>query len=179
MEYSRAVKFSRKVQKKAYGAYQRKVKSKLNMMDSGDGNFWSVAKEIGGLEGSKGQAAPDADDLADHFAEKMSNGKDVEAGDYEPKSPLQIPLSSFKVRFKTVEKVLEKMIMNPNKSANGIPPRFWKECYKFAYSKCFQTIQVHSQESSMGVSLEAREDHCCSQERVSKTAEKLQTDTST
>jgi hypothetical protein len=108
VEYSRAVKFSRKVQKKAYGAYQRKIKSKLNTMSTGDGNFWSMVKEMGGLESSKGQATPSAEDLADHFAEKMSNGKDVEDDDYVPKRALPIPLSSFEVCFKTVEKVLKE-----------------------------------------------------------------------
>ena len=61
-KYKTAVKFNRKAQKKAYGAYQRKIKSKLNRMPCSDGAFWKLAKEIGGLEPSRSEAAPSAQD---------------------------------------------------------------------------------------------------------------------
>ena len=71
-----------------------------------DGAFWKLAKEIGGLEPSGSEAAPSAQDLADHFTDKMTNGKDVEADEYTPKDSLKVPLCSFRIRFKEVRKVL-------------------------------------------------------------------------
>ena len=124
--YNQATKYNRKIQKKAYSAYQQKIKRKLNNLPSSDRNFWQMAKEIAGLEAPRSEAAPSPEELAVHFAEKMSNGKGIEADAYVAKDGLKIPLSSFKIRFKTVLKVLQNM--NPNKSANGVPPIFWKEC---------------------------------------------------
>ena len=120
-KYKTAVKFNRKAKKKAYGAYQRKIKSKLNRMPCSDGAFCKLAEEIGGLEPSRSEAAPSAQDLADHFADKLTNGKDIEADEYTPKDSLKVPLCSFRIRFKKVRGVLRKM--DPNKSANGVAPR--------------------------------------------------------
>ena len=126
-EYDRAVKTTRKIQRKAYKSYQKKIRSKLNGMSSSDRNFWQLTKEIGGLSTEKGNAAPSVDDLASHFAEKMSNGKEEPEDEFFiPKDAKKVPLSNFKIRLKTVKKVLLKM--DPNKSSNGIPQRFWKEC---------------------------------------------------
>ena len=85
-EYHRAVKFSRKVQKRAYGIYQKQVKSKLNNMSNSDGAFWKLAKEIGGIEADRAQSAPSAEVLAEHFADKMSNGKGVKDVGFIPKN---------------------------------------------------------------------------------------------
>ena len=86
-----------------------------------------MTKEIGGLNSERGSAGPSVDELATHFAEKMSNGKDEPEDEYFiPKDSRKVQLSNFKIRLKTVKKVLSSM--DPNKSANGIPPRFWKEC---------------------------------------------------
>ena len=126
VKYKAALSFNRKIQRKAYGAYQRKIKLKLNSMSTADSGFWQLAKEIGGLEASRAQAAPSPQDLADHFAEKMSNGRDIEDNDFIPKSDFKIRLTSFKVRFKVVKKILKTL--DVKKSANGIPPVFWREC---------------------------------------------------
>jgi hypothetical protein len=45
-------------------------------MSTSDSNFWSLIKELSGLSSSRSSSAPSVEDLADHFAEKMSNGKD-------------------------------------------------------------------------------------------------------
>ena len=126
LKYQAAVKFNRKIQKKAYKAHQKRIKCKLNNLSSSDTNFWQLAKEIGGLAANRSQAAPSAQELADHFALKMSNGKDFDEVEYTPPDEFKIPLSGFKIRYKDVLKMLQKM--NPSKSANGVPPRFWKEC---------------------------------------------------
>ena len=53
-------------------------------MSSADRNFWSLTKDLTGLSSSKSNAAPSVDALADHFANKMSNGKDEEDDDFTP-----------------------------------------------------------------------------------------------
>ena len=136
-EYSKAVTFARKIQRKAYSRYQKEIKSKLSGMSNADidGAFWKLAKEIGGLEADRAQSAPCAEMLAEHFAEKMTSGKGVEDSEFTPKTPFKIKFTSFKVRFKKVLKVLKSV--DPSKSANGIAPRFWKErAIEFAPSTC-------------------------------------------
>ena len=56
----------------------------------------------------------------------MTNGKDDEDFDFEPVDMSQVPMSGFKIRFKKVLHVLSHN--DPSKSANGINPKFWKEC---------------------------------------------------
>ena len=139
-----AVKFNRKIQKEAYGSYQKKIKKKLASMSSSDGNFWQLAKEIGGLEPTRSDSAPSAQKLAEHFAEKMSNGKDDIPDEYIPKDGLKIPLLSFRIRYKTVLKALQNA--DPSKSTNGIAPIFWKECAKVvapSVCKLFKHIVKH------------------------------------
>ena len=115
------------MQRKAYSRFQKNIRAQLNEMSSSDRNFWQLTKEIGGLNAQRGTGAPSADALATHFAEKMPNGQDEPEDDYYiPKDSRKVSLSNFKIRLKTVKKVLSSM--DPNKSANGIPPRFWKEC---------------------------------------------------
>ena len=96
-----------------------------------DKKFWQLAKEIGGVESSKSGAAPSSEALALAFAEKMSNGKDVEDESFEPQDKTSIPLSSCKIRRKRVYKVLS--IVAASKSTNGISPVFWKETARVVY----------------------------------------------
>ena len=56
----------------------------------------------------------------------MSNGKDEEDDDFTPNDDTYIPLSSFKIRHKSVLKSLKRL--DPNKSTNSFGPRFLKEC---------------------------------------------------
>ena len=138
-KYDSAVKFNRKIQKKAYGSYQKKIKKKLASMSSGDSNFWQLAKEIGGLERTRSESAPSAQKLAEHFAEKMSNGKDDTPDTYIPKNGLKVPLLGFKIRYKNVLKALQNV--DPSKSANGIAPIFWKECAKIIAPSVYTLFQ--------------------------------------
>ena len=104
-------------------------------MSNSDGAFWKLAKEIGGIEADRAQSAPSAEVLAEHFADKMSNGKGVKDVGFIPKNEFKISSSSFRVRQKRVLKVLKTV--DPKKSANGIAPRFWKECaVQLAPSTC-------------------------------------------
>lgn len=45
-------------------------------MDRCDKSFWRITREIGGIEAQRSGAAPSVDELVDHFATKMSNGKE-------------------------------------------------------------------------------------------------------
>ena len=126
VKYQAAIKFNRRIQKKAFKTHQQRIKDKLNNLSSNDSNFWQLAKEIGGLTTDRSQSTPSTQKLADHFADKMSNGKDIHDVKYTPPDSFRIPLSGLKIRFKAVLKMLKQM--NPSKSANGVSPRFWKEC---------------------------------------------------
>ena len=118
---------SRRVQKQAHHAYQVKIKKRLAGIGNSDSNFWHLCKEIGSLDCEKGAAALDAQECADHFANKMPNGKEIEYDDdFKPKNNFKVRISSFKIRRKNVLAALKKM--DPKKSANGISPCFWKEC---------------------------------------------------
>ena len=122
-QYKGAIREARNAQKKAYKKYQVKNKQRLEAMDNGDTNFWQLTKEVGGLDCEKGAVAPDAQPLATHFAEKMSNGKEIEFDeDFIPRDRVKVPFSSFRIRKKAVFKALKKM--NPKESANGISPVF-------------------------------------------------------
>ena len=124
--YISATRNAKIIQRKAFKAYNVKLKARLDGMSTADRNFWSLIKELSGLSGSKSNAAPDAEALADHFAQKMSNGKDEEDNDFIPNSNHSIPLSAFRIQRKTVLNSLKKL--DPNKSTNGFGNRFLKEC---------------------------------------------------
>ena len=124
--YDLAVKLCRKVQKRAFSKYQRKLKEKLASMSNSGRNFWSLAKEISGLDSVRVNAAPDADDIADHFAEKMSNAAGEKDDSWCPVNDHSALISSFKIRYSTVLEILQGL--DPSKSANGVGPRFMKEC---------------------------------------------------
>ena len=106
--------------------YESKLKHKLADLIGSDKQFWSLIKEIGGLDSERSSAAPDVEALAEHFASKMNNGIDVDDVDFAPDGITQIPLSGFKVRYRMVRSVLKGN--DANKSANGVSPKFWKEC---------------------------------------------------
>ena len=106
--YYAAVKHCRTVQNRALAIYQNELREKLQGMHKCDKSFWMLAKEIGGIESQ----SPDA--LAEHFATKMSNGKDVEFDyDFEPQDSKCIPISSWKIRRKQVKKCSD-LLIHPN-----------------------------------------------------------------
>ena len=84
--------------------------------------LWQLAKEIGGLSTGRSQASPSAQDLADHFADKMSNGKNMVEAKYTPLDSFKIPFSKYtppdsfkipflglKIRFHDVLHMLKKV----------------------------------------------------------------------
>ena len=75
-------------------------------MSKYDRDFWSLTKEIAGLDAIKGSATPNVEDLVDHFQTKMSNGVGIEEDNFEPVDPFQMKISGFRIRFKRVKKVL-------------------------------------------------------------------------
>ena len=141
INYNAAVNKCRTIQNRAFAAYQKELSSQLEQLNKSNKKFWQLAKEIGGVEVQRSGAAPAAEDLAEHFATKMSNGKDQEDLDFVPQDAHQMPLHSWKIRRKRVKIVLSKI--DPAKSANGVSPRFWKEVASVvstAISKFFQKI---------------------------------------
>jgi hypothetical protein len=103
------------------GTYPREAKLKCS-----DREFWTLTKEIGGIARSNASAAPSAEAICEHFADKMSNAKDVQESEYIPADPLRVPLSSWRIRFKKVLRTLQQL--DVNKSANGVPAKMWREC---------------------------------------------------
>jgi hypothetical protein len=121
-----AISRCRRVQKAAFKRYQNRLRVKLSKMSNSSSEFWRLSKEIGGIDADRTTAAPSAEALVGAFAAKMANAKGEEDIGFKPRDAVQIPLSGFKIRFKKVRDMLRKM--DASKSANGIPPRFWKEC---------------------------------------------------
>lgn len=117
--------FERNFQRKAFKQHNVKMKAKLDEMSTSDSNFWSLIKELSGLTGSRSSSTPSVDDLATHFAEKMSNDKDEEDHDFTPNSDARCPISSFKITRRQNKRSLKKL--DPSKSVNGLGPRFVKE----------------------------------------------------
>ena len=124
MNYNAALNHSRTVQNRAFAQYQSMPAERFESMHVADRDFWKLAKEIGGLDQERSTAAPSVDDLASHFADKMSNGKHMPCDGFTPKLDSAAPLSGWKVRRKKVLKALRGA--DPAKSANGISPAFWK-----------------------------------------------------
>ena len=73
-------------------------------MRKDDKAFWKITKEIGGISAARSRAAPSAEALAVHFAQKMTNGKDDEDTNFVPVDSFSIPLKRFKIRYATVLK---------------------------------------------------------------------------
>ena len=124
--YKRAVRRCRKVQRKAYRKWQKKIRDKILSMDQSDSSFWQLASQIGGLDVPKSNSAPSVNDIAAHFQDKMSNGKDQKAPDFEAFAEGAVTLRSWKVRFRSVLRALKKL--NPKKSSGGIARVFYTEC---------------------------------------------------
>ena len=127
--YSKATKKCSIVQKKAFAQFNSKLKSKLAECKGTDKEFWRLTKEIGGLSQQRHPATPDVQDLADHFAEKMSNGKGCYDCDWEPKPDSKVvAMVSFKIRYSKVLSVLAGL--NTDKSVYGINAQLLKHCAK-------------------------------------------------
>ena len=125
-KYQAAMACCRRVQRAAFRKYQKGLKVRLESMSNSDKNFWKLAKEIAGLDVEKAGATPDVDDLAEHFAAKMSNGAEDSADHYMPKDDRKVPLLSFKIEFRRVRKCLRKV--DPSKASNGVGNPFLNEC---------------------------------------------------
>ena len=142
-KFHTSVKYARAAQKRAFASFQRKLKRRLASSDGSSKEFWSLVKELSGLEQTRNSSAPGVDDLADHFQCKMANSKDAVDDAYVPADATVLPISSLKIRYKKVLKVLKSR--DSSKSANGLPPVFLKECAPLlapAFCKLFKFV-VH------------------------------------
>ena len=124
--YVRATSDSKSIQRMAFKSYNLKIKKKLSMMSTADSDFWSLIKDLTGLNNAKSSSAPSVEALAGHFADKMTNGKDVEDADFTPNNDHYIPLSNFRIRRRDVLRSLKKL--DVSKSSDGFGNRFLKEC---------------------------------------------------
>ena len=70
---------------------------KLDQMDKSSKKFWNLAKESNGIDAARSGAAPAAEELASHFATKLSNGKDQEDTGFVPKDDAIVPLYAWKI----------------------------------------------------------------------------------
>jgi hypothetical protein len=124
-KYKLSKRCCKRAQARAYAAYQAKVKVKLT--ESSGRAFYSLTKEIAGIGPSHSSAAPSVEDLANHFAEKMTIPPDLNSMSYTaPDITAGYKIFKFGVSSKRVLKVLGSL--NVNKSVNGVSPRFLREC---------------------------------------------------
>ena len=122
IRYNAASAHSRIVQRRAFDRYQFELAEKLSSLEKSDKKFWQLTKEIGGIDSARSTAAPSAEKLAVAFASKMSNGKEEENFNFTFRDERSVPIHSWRIRLKTVEKVLSNI--DSAKSANGVSPIF-------------------------------------------------------
>ena len=73
-ENSETLPYSAKmIQKKAFKAYNSKLKKRLAEMSNADRNFWALIKDLSGLSAARSSSTPSVEAIADHFAHKMSS----------------------------------------------------------------------------------------------------------
>ena len=86
-------------------------------------------EEIAGQSRSSNKAAPDVEDLVDHFEKKMPNAADAKNNDWKPadgRTKKMTSFNCFKVEFQQVLKSLQKL--DVNKSVNSIANHLLKRC---------------------------------------------------
>jgi hypothetical protein len=100
VKYKNASRRCSRVQKQAKKWYNLILKGKLSKMQKSEKSFWELAKEISGQPRAGSKAAPNVEELVDHFAQKMSNGADAEDNTWEPADGRTKKLTSFKNNLK-------------------------------------------------------------------------------
>ena len=111
-KYKNAAKRCKRNQRRAKKIYNVLVKDKLSKMQKSEKSFWELTKELSGQPRASNKAAPDVDELVDHFANKMSNGADVEDNSWKPVDGKTKRLVSFKINFQAILKSLKKLDVN-------------------------------------------------------------------
>ena len=125
--YVSAKRSNKRAQSAAYIAYQAVVKIKLLESSNSSRDFWSLSKDIAGLNRAHNSAAPSVHEIATHFSDKMSIEQVLDSKQYHaPTLSGGIVINKWTVSYKRVLKVLSSL--NVNKSVNGISPRFLREC---------------------------------------------------
>lgn len=109
VRYNAATNHCRTVRNRAFAMYQKELSMRLESIKKCDKKFWQLTKEIGGIGASRPGVAPSAEAPVEHFATKMSNGKDQEDTSFESKGSNAIPLCAWKIRRKRVKKVLSSI----------------------------------------------------------------------
>ena len=108
--------------------YNENLKERLDNMERSDKAFWQLTKEIAGQSRSANKAAPSPDELANHFAEKMSNAKDAKGSNWRPRDGETTTFNHFKVNLAKVLKspkglawVYRAHALHPNHISLGYP----------------------------------------------------------
>jgi hypothetical protein len=126
-KYKLSKRCCKRAQVRAYAAYQAKVRAKLSESSGNSRAFYSLAKEIGGIGPSHTAAAPCVEDLANHFADKMTIPPELDSMSYTaPDISAGYKIFKFDVSSKRVMKVLGSL--DVSKSVNGVSPRFLRLC---------------------------------------------------
>jgi hypothetical protein len=126
-EYKAACTELRFQERKSFAAHRARLAKRLN--DSrNDADWWHTVKLHAGAAEVRTSAAPDAEELAEFFAKKLS--LDGEENDIVPPFSVSEPgdLHEFRVTEHRVQKVLSSL--DPKKSVNGLSPRLLKMCSK-------------------------------------------------
>ena len=112
-------------ERKAFAQHCERLTAHLKE-NRNDADWWHKVKLHAGAADVRTSAAPNAEELATFFAEKLS--LDGEENDEVPPFDVSEPsdLSSFRITTARVRKVLAGL--DPKKSMNGISPRLLKAC---------------------------------------------------
>ena len=125
--YSNSKERCKKIQDRAFASYNARLFEELKEMDKSDKGFWELTKRVSGLQQTRHKAAPDAEALADHFAQKMSNATNEFDNNWTHFTHWKgnAKRSCFKIGHEKVFKQLKSV--DVHKSMNGIPYIFLKE----------------------------------------------------
>ena len=123
--YKTAVSELKKVERGAYAKHRKRLKKRLHQHRH-EADWWHTVKLHAGVKTNRTAAAPDAGELADFFATKLS--LDGQEDDDLPEFVVDRPgnLRTFRITLAKVRKVLSSL--DPTKSVNGLSPRILKEC---------------------------------------------------
>ena len=90
-------------------------------------DFWTLTKQVAGLQRQGSTAAPSVEDLTTHFADKMTIDPVLDEMEFEATDiQVKMKITKWKVSRERVLDVLKSL--NVNKAVNGVSPRFLRQC---------------------------------------------------
>jgi hypothetical protein len=126
-KYKTAKRSSKRAEARAFKCYQAAVRVKLGESTGSPRDFWTLTKQVAGLRRECSTAAPSVEELANHFAEKMTIDPELDEMDFEaPDVEGKMKIRKWKVSRERVLLVLKGL--NENKAVNGVSPRYLRQC---------------------------------------------------